>query len=116
MLNLISQKIFCHMKTEHLLEGSGQFTLSQWNPALISTFVSVCSDVSLLGENASLNSNQEFTSHPCQVWFRNKPRGNIFICVSSPEFRDSRDVQMAIHTAELMSLDRAVTNKYYIRV
>jgi len=104
------------MKPENLLECSGRFTLRQLNPALISTIVSLCSDVSLLGENASLNSNKEFISHPCQAWFRNKPRGNIFICVSSPEFRDSRDVQMAIYTAELMSLDRAVTKKYYIRV
>jgi len=66
------------------------------------------------GRNSSLNSNKEFILHPYQVWFRNKSRGNVFIYVSSPECRDSHNVQMATHMANLMSLDETVTNKCYI--
>lgn len=103
------------MKTENLLQFSGRFTLSQLNPALISTFLSLFSNVNMLDENSSLNSNKEFILHPCQVWFRNRLSGYTVIYVSSSTFRDSRDVQMAIHTAYLTSFYRTVTNNY-IRV
>jgi hypothetical protein len=67
MLKLINQEIFCRVKPENLLPYSGGLALSQLNPVLIFTFVSVLSDVDMLGENCSLNSNKELIWHPRQV-------------------------------------------------
>ena len=67
------------------------------------------------GRKLSLNSNKEFILHPCQVvCFRNKPRGKCLHLCLSLEFRDSRNLQRAIHMAALMSLDRSVTKKFQI--
>jgi hypothetical protein len=101
------------MKPENVLQFSEGFTLIQLNPVLVSTFVSVCSNVNVLGENSNLNSNKEFILHPCQVvLFRSKPRGKcLYLCLVT-----GVQGQMAIHMADLMSLDRTVTKKYYIRV
>jgi hypothetical protein len=40
----------------------------------------------------------------------------LFFNVLLSEFMDSRNVQVAIHMADLMYLERTVTKKYYILV